>query len=57
MWLGILVLMLGGNLQPAVEAFDTEAECKEAVAVVIKKVEEKNHPEVTLLFGECKKVS
>jgi hypothetical protein len=56
MWLGILVLMLNGNLQSAAEAFNTEAECKEAVAAVAQKVKDKNHPEITLLFGECRKV-
>jgi hypothetical protein len=56
MWFGVVIVMVMGTFQPAVELFETKADCLKAVEALKKEVQSKNHPEITFAFGKCEQV-
>jgi hypothetical protein len=56
MWVGVIVIMLTGQVQAAAEVFESKAECEKAVNSIRADVAKKNHPEINFLYGKCDKV-
>lgn len=56
MWIGVIIVLLNGMLQPAVEVFASKADCEEAISSVAKQIKDKNHPEFTLIHAKCDEV-
>jgi hypothetical protein len=53
MWLGIIVLMLSGELTGSVSMFSTKQACEAAVGTIVEQVVKKNHPEISILYTTC----
>lgn len=52
-WIGIILLMVGGNPTVANEVFESKAACEKEVAAAKAAVEARNMPEFTFVFGTC----